>query len=162
MKNIQKRLVPLIIMALPVYIQAAFTLDTVDNKTEIVNTNNPKPTLAGSCNANDTITAYANAVAITPTALCANNQYSISPANAFEDGRYSFAAKSSANQESNSITTIITTTIPDAPTVTISEDSNNDGQINKDTELNGNINVNVLFPESTYLSDYNAPHFSNQ
>ena len=153
--NLTQRKIPFILLALlPLYAQAKTTLDTVENKQNIINTNNQKPTLAGTCDSGTTVTAYVNGAAIKPTLSCKNGKYSITPSVALEDGRYIFYVQDNkANSMSNNEIVIINTIAPSTPTIRITEDSNNDGEISKEHELKGKIGVHITVPANSYISD---------
>ena len=145
------------------------TLDTVDGKTSPVNTANNKPEITGTCEDGGTVTAYIDAGAIVPTAVCTNGVYTIIPTEAITDGTHTVTTKEVDNAgntvSSSPIQLIIATEDTDGDNISdaVDLDDDNDGILDtveeatskhgKDTDQDGIPDSKDLDSDNDGISD---------
>ncbi|WP_244847025.1 Ig-like domain-containing protein [Cellulophaga lytica] len=144
------------------------TIDTTDPTTPTVDslvTNDTTPVLTGTAEPNSTITVVVGGATYTTTAN-ASGGWTIDTQTATPDsGTFSpnvngtnevqVTSTDAAGNSTNDATTlelIIDTTDPTAPTVAITEDTNNDGLISQD-ELVGDIDATITLPADAVAGD---------
>ena len=122
-------------------------------------TSNPSPAISGSGSPGEIITLYAaDGVSVLGTAVVnASGTWSIDPlVNYLTEGLNSLSVKatdSAGNQGPATLVAVtLDTTAPTAPTVVITEDTNNDGFISA-AELSGLIDVSIGLPADAKAGD---------
>lgn len=135
------------------------TLDTIDGDTNnTIITANTAPEINGTCEDNHTVILGIDGVNIEPTALCKNGTYSIIPTTPLSEGdHYINAKQTDPKTDQTSYTTpaknLTIDTIATAPTVIITEDTNNDGNLSIANEVNGDIDVLITLPSDVKVGD---------
>jgi len=126
------------------------------NSANTVHTNNTRPEINGTCEANTLVTVKIDGTAIAPTTMCsANGTFSMTPNTAIATGQHNVTATQIVDGQTLVSPTdilVIESSPKSAPTVTITEDTNNDGKITSD-ELNGNVDVLITMPTGTNVGD---------
>ena len=127
------------------------------NKEKVL-TNNNKPLIAGTCTAGNEVTLTINKVVISPTATCtAENTFSITPDTEIREGSNNLIVTQKdpdgqVSPESQLDILIVDVTSPTKPTITITEDNNNDGQIDS-SEAQGDVDVKVDLAADAKVDD---------
>ncbi|WP_186439765.1 Ig-like domain-containing protein [Cellulophaga sp. RHA_52] len=144
------------------------TIDTTDPTTPTVDsqvTNDTTPVLTGTAEPNSTITVVVGGATYTTTAN-ASGDWTIDTQTATPDSgtfnpnvngtnEVQVTSTDAAGNSTNDATTLeltIDTTDPTAPTVAITEDTNNDGLISQD-ELVGDIDATITLPADAVAGD---------
>ncbi|MDC7715600.1 retention module-containing protein [Vogesella sp. DC21W] len=116
-------------------------------------TNDRTPTISGTGEAGNTITVTSPTGETLTTTVKPDGTWSVTPAQPLPDGAANFevtATDPAGNTASSSVPVTIDSAVPNAgaaPTVTISEDANNDGFINA-SEAKGPVDLKVAFDGS--------------
>ncbi|MGN5090190.1 Ig-like domain-containing protein [Aeromonas hydrophila] len=145
---------------LAIRLDANITDDDVINATEAQQDIPVSGTVSGEFNVGDIVTLTVNGKTFTGP-VAADGRFTILVAGselAADSDRTIEASVTSTNAAGNSATAIdsegygVDTTATGAPTVVITEDSNNDGTIDR-TEINGKVNVEVGLPSEAKAGD---------
>ncbi|CAA6804720.1 MAG: Unknown protein [uncultured Sulfurovum sp.] len=124
-----------------------------------VDTNDTTPEINGTCEANLTVTVQIDGADIDPSTTCtAEGTFSLIPTVPLTEGEHNATVTQTGENNITSpispIDTItIDTTAPSVPTVVITEDTNDDGNISRYTELNGTVDVNITLPVDAEVGD---------
>ena len=133
--------------------------DTNGTTPTTVDTNDTTPTISGTCTAGMTVTVQIDGTDIAPTATCdGNGTFTMVPSTPLPEGEHNATATQTGSNGVTSPTSpvdkiVIDTTPPSAPTVVITEDTNNDTNISKATELNGTVEATITLPSDTKVGD---------
>ncbi len=117
-------------------------------------TNDNTPTISGTGEPGNTITVTSPTGEVMTTTVKPDGTWSVTPTQPLPDGAANFpvtATDPAGNSTSSSVPVTIDTAVPNAgaaPTVTITEDANNDGYINA-SEASGPVDLKVAFDPNT-------------
>jgi len=124
-----------------------------------VRTNKNKPEINGTCIAGAEVTVQIDGTDIEPSTTCKDNgTFSLRPNAPISDGEYTLTAIQKYGEHTSAASPekglIIDTVLPPKVLVVITEDQNNDGNISKSSELEGDdINVTFTLPEGVDIND---------
>ncbi|MEC5205908.1 antitoxin (DNA-binding transcriptional repressor) of toxin-antitoxin stability system [Vogesella perlucida] len=117
-------------------------------------TNDNTPTLSGTGEPGNTITVTSPTGEVMTTTVKPDGTWSVTPTQPLPDGAANFPVTTTdpaGNSTSSSVPVTIDSAVPNAgaaPTVTITEDANNDGYINA-SEASGPVDLKVAFDPNT-------------
>ena len=120
-------------------------------------TNDNTPALTGTTDQPDGSTVTVTDAAGNPvcSTTASGGTWTCTPASALPDGASTLTVSTTdtaGNTSTDTLTATIDTAAPDVPTVTITEDANNDGLINS-AELSGTVEVEVALPAGLSVGD---------